>query len=247
MLQELWNGGPVFREEDGVQRVGADSVLLADFAVKSNLKNKKRAADLGCGSGIISVLLGIKEPGLLVDAVELRHGAAELARENAGLAGLSDRINVIEGDIRRHRSFMQSGAYDLAVSNPPYNPHGGGKSHSNPGLASARDDGQCTPGDLCRAASYLVRWGGSFLIVHKPERLAVIFRALSANGFEPKRVRFVQHAASSPPNLVLIESRRGGKPSLAVEAPLILTNADGSDSDEVRSIYRICGNVKKRD
>ena len=238
MVSELWPGGPAFKEEDDVHRVGADSVLLADFAAGARAANKRLAADLGCGSGIISVLLALNDPSLHIDAIEIRPRAAVLAGENAALSGLSNRVKIVEGDLRRHRDFLQSGAYDFAVSNPPYNHSGSGARHANSGLAAARDDELCTLGDLCLTAKYLIRWGGSFFLVHKPERLAVIFGALSANGFEPKRLRFVQHNASSPPNLVLVESLRGGKPSLNVGAPLILTNEDGSESDEVKRIYR---------
>ena len=239
MIKELWPGGPRFKEEDGVQRIGADSVLLADFACKTSVKRKYRAADLGCGSGIISVLLAYYAPELRIDAIDIQQPAVELALENAELSGFSDRITVIEGDLRRHRDFLQNGAYDLVVSNPPYNKHGSGKLHSNKNLAAARDDELCTLDDLCEAAGYLTRQGGSFALVQKPERLSDIFRSLTTYGFEPKRLRFVQHKQASPPNLVLIDSMKGGNPPLTVELPLILTNEDGSDSDEVKRIYRI--------
>ena len=239
MVSELWPGGPLFKEEGDVFRVGADSMLLADFAGKTLIKKKKRAIDLGCGSGVISVLLAWNDPGLHIDGVELSAPAARLARENAALSGFADRISIIEGDLRRHREMLQNGLYDLTVSNPPYNPHGKGKQPVNAERAAARDDAQCSISDLCKAAQFLTRWGGSFALVHRPEWLPEVFRTLSASGFEPKRVRFVQHTQSSPPSLVMIESRRGGNPSLRVEAPLILIGGDGRDTDEVREIYRI--------
>jgi len=74
-------------------------------------------------------------------------------------------------------------------------------------------------------------------MVHRPERLSEIFCTLTAHGLEPKRLRMVQYRQGSAPNLVLIEARRGGKPGLAIEPPLLLTNAAGSDSDEVTQIY----------
>jgi tRNA1Val (adenine37-N6)-methyltransferase len=238
MIDALWPGGPRFRDKSGVFRIGTDSVLLAYFAGASLLKKKNRAVDLGCGSGVLSILLAWDAPGLHVDGVEIQPDAALLARDNAVLSGVSDRIKVIEGDLRRHRELMQSGAYDFAVANPPYYVSGSGKRASNESLAAARSEELCTIDDICKAAGYLTRWGGSFMLVHKPERLADIFRAVNNAGFEPKRIRFVQHKHTSPPNLVLIESRRGGRPSLKIEAPLILANNDGTDSDEVNAIYR---------
>ena len=239
MTDELWPGGPRLVDSDGVFRIGTDSILLADFARSSGIKKKKRAADLGCGSGIISVLLAWNNPELCVDGVEINPEAARLASENAVVNGLADRISVINRDIRRHRGFLQAGAYDVTISNPPYYTAGSGKHPSSPNLVSARVEGFCTLDDVCAAAGYLTRFGGSFMLVHKPERLADVFRSLNSAGFEPKRARFVQHKHDSPPNLTLIESRRGGKPSLKIEAPLILANEDGSHSDDFKRIYRL--------
>ena len=234
MIDELWPGGPRFIDDDGVFRLSTDSVLLAYFA--KNVRAKK-AVDLGCGAGIISALLAWNNPEICVDGVEIASQAASLARQNAELCGLNARINIVEGDLRRYRELFKAGEYDLCVSNPPYFAQGRGKLSTNAGMIAARSEEFCTLDDICEAAGYLTRWGGTFTLVHKPERLAEIFSALSNTGFEPKRMRFVQHKAASQPSIVLIESRRGGNPSLAVEAPLILANDDGSDSDEVKEIY----------
>lgn len=238
MLQELWPGGPRFKEAPGVHKIGADSVLLANFAGAARLKKKSRAADLGCGSGIISILMALGDPGLYIDAVDILPDAVRLASENVRLCELADRITIIEGDLRGYREFLKSGAYDIVVSNPPYNARGSGKRAANTGLAAAREEESCTLDDLCRAAGYLTRSGGAFFMVHRPQRLAGIFRALSCGGFEPKRLRFVQHNIASKPSLVLLESRRGGGPSLETESPLILYREDGSETDEIKVIYK---------
>ena len=74
-------------------------------------------------------------------------------------------------------------------------------------------------------------------MVHRPERLSEICCAASAVGLEPKRLRMVQYKYDTAPNLVLIEFRRGAKPGMTVEKPLILANPDGSDTDEVIRMY----------
>lgn len=234
LYDELWPGGPVFIRDSEAFRIGTDSVLLSSFA---SSKHAKRVCDLGCGTGIISVLLAWNDANLTVDGIELRDDWAVLARDNTRLCGLEGSISIISGDLRRHRDILEAGAYDLVVSNPPYYAEGRGKSSGNDGKASAREERTCTIGDVCAAASYLTRWGGRFALVHKPERLAEIICTLRENGLEPKRLRFVQHKVSSAPNLILIESRRGGNPSLQIEPPLILADADGNDTEEIKRIY----------
>jgi len=237
VIDELWPGGPRFKDAKGVYRVGTDSVLLAHFVGSSGQKKRTRATDLGCGSGVISILLTWRDAGLRVDGIDIQPDAVSCATENADLSGLSDRIRVIEGDIRRHREFLQPGAYDIAVANPPYHTPGSGKRSGDASRSTARCEELCPLDELCLAAGFLLRWGGEFSLVHKPQRLADIFRAMDRSGLEPKRIRFVQYKKSSPPSLVLVESRRGGKPSLRAEAPLILKNDDGSDSDELKLAY----------
>lgn len=239
MIKALWHGGPQFKYEKGVFPIGTDSVLLADFAKRTQIRKKNRAVDLGCGSGIISILLALDNKQLSIDSLEIQIQAVRLAVENVRLSGLSEQIRVIEGDLRNCRDYLRPGAYDLSVSNPPYYEYSSGKSPKNDDSAAARGDVLCTLDDICKAAGILTRFGGAFIMTQKPERLAIAFQVISQYGFEPKRLRFVQNSQSSPPNLVMIESRRGAKPSLKIEAPLILKYDDGKDSDEIKTIYRL--------
>ena len=233
-INELWPDGPKFIQDENSFPLGTDSVLLANFA---GAKGAKRACDLGSGSGVISIIIGWNNPSIKIDCVEIQPQAADLSRRNAELCGLSERLNIITNDLRLHRSFMQAGAYDLVVSNPPYFPSGSGKSARCENIATARDERMCTLSDICQAAAYLTRWGGKFAMVHRPERLAEVICAMSKSGLEPKRLRFVHYRPDRAPNLFLIEARRGAKPSLTIEKPLILTDENGNDSEEIIKIY----------
>ena len=232
----LWPGGPRFLREEGAFKLSTDSVLLAHFAAKVRAGT---VFDLGCGAGVLTVLLQLSHPAAAVGGIELQEEAAALCRCNLAENGMSD-AGILCGDLRAHRALLKAGAYDLIVSNPPYFTPGSGYTAPDPTRAAARDERTCTLEELCAAAAYLCRWGGAFALVHRPERLAEVFAALGAHGLEPKRLRLVQHSAHSAPSLALIEARRGGKPGLNIEAPLLLTAPDGGDSEEVMEIYH-CG------
>lgn len=234
IIDELWPEGPKFIRDTEAFRLGTDSVLLADFA---SCGHARRACDLGSGTGVIALLLAWNNKHLSADGIELQPDWAEIARKNAQLNHLEERMHIITGDLREHRSLLKAGEYDLVVSNPPYYPSGSGRSSDLKVTATAREERFCTISDVCAAASYLTRWGGRFALVHKPERLAEIICALTQNGLEPKRLRFVQYKSGAAPNLILIESRRGGNPSLKIESPLILTDDNGRDTAEIKRIY----------
>lgn len=233
MFDELWPGGPKFKKAPGVFKLGTDSVLLAHFV---STPYARRCVDLGSGAGVLAVLLGEDIPGAQFDCVEIQPESARLSEENLLANGLSGRTRVFCRDLREYRDFLEAGAYDLVVSNPPYFSVGSGYTAPEEERALARDERMCSLAELCEAAAWLCRWGGVFTLVHRPERLSEAFCALTAAGLEPKRLRLVQHRADARPNLVLIEARRGGKPGLTVEAPLLLT-VHGEDSPEVKTIY----------
>ena len=230
---ELWPGGPRFLQEADSFRLSTDSVLLADFAANVRAKT---VFDLGCGAGVLTVLLRVSHPEARIGGIEIQPEAAALCRKNLAENGF-DASAILTGDLREHRRLLTAGAFDLVVSNPPYFAADSGYTAPEAGRAAARDERFCTLDDLCTAAAYLTRWGGAFCLVHRPERLSEIFCALSTHGLEPKRLRTVQHRSGSAPNLVLIEARRGGKPGLRLEAPLLLTDAAGGDSEEAKKIY----------
>lgn len=232
-FEPLWSGGPLFCQAEHF-RLSTDCVLLADFV---NTSSAARGIDLGCASGAIGLLLLSRSPKLHMTGLELLPQAAALAEENMAVNGLSGRSRVVNGDIRQHRQLFPSGSFDLVVANPPYFPLGSGAVSPDAGRAGARGEVNCTLEDICTAAAFLCRTGGSFALVHKPERLSEVLCCMSRHVLEPKRLRLVCHRAELAPNLVLIEGRRGGKPGMKIEPMLVLRKADGSETDEVKRIY----------
>ena len=235
-FENLWSGGPLFAQAEHF-RLSTDCVLLADFV---NTPGTARGIDLGCASGAAALLLLWRSPGLHMTGLEIVPAAAELARENMEANSLSERSSILCGDIRRHRELFRSGSFDLVVANPPYFPVGSGRTSADAARAAARGELQCSMEDICAAAAFLCRTGGSVNFVHKPERLSELFCRMSACGIEPKRLRMVVHRADSAPSLVLVEGRRGGRPGLRIEPALVLRNPDGSETDEVLKIYHRC-------
>ena len=212
-FERLWENGPLFAQAEHF-RLSTDCVLLADFV---NTAGAVRGIDLGCASGAIALLLLARTDKLHMTGLEIVPEAASLAEENMRANALEARSDIVCGDIRR--------------------PVGSGKLSPDAARAAARGETQGSMEEICAASAFLCRIGGSVNFVHKPERLSELFCCMTAHGIEPKRLRLVCHREGAVPNLVLIESRRGGKPGLKIEPTLILRRPDGSETDEVRRIY----------
>ena len=236
IYDDLWPGTRFLPASSGFP-LGTDSVLLSDFARGSG--RIRRVADLGCGAGVLTVLLLQKLPASTAFGIEIQPDAADACRENLKLNGLSDRAEIRCGDLRERGDLPEAGSFDLVVSNPPYFASGSGYTAPEESRAAARDERFCTLEDVCRTAAYLCRWGGSFAVVHRPERLSELLCAMTASGVEPKRLRLVSPRADRAPSLVLVEGRRGGNPGLTIEPPLVLQDDSGADSKEIQRIYHM--------
>lgn len=190
--------------------LGGDSLALGRFAT---VRRGWKVCDLGCGSGVLGLLLLDREASLSCTGVELSPAAADTARRTFAQNDLD--VPVVTGDLR-DRKLFPANAFDLVVSNPPWFPAGAGKSGG-----PARSEESCTLAELCAAAGYLTRPGGRFALVHRPERLPDLFAALRACGLEPKRLALIQHGPSSPPSAALVEAVRQGRPGLEVLPTLL--------------------------
>lgn len=229
----LWEDGPFFAQSEHF-KLGTDSVLLADFVKASSFKN---GIDLGCGSGILPLLLLEKTEKLRMTGLEIQEAAADAAENNISKNGFNERCRIVTGDIKNCRAMFKSGEFDLVTANPPYFAEGSGKTPSDPARAAARGEILCTLEDICAAAAYLCRTGGAFFLVHRAERLSEVMTKLHAAQLEPKRLRLICSKSGAEPGLFLLESRRGGKPGLKIMPQLVLHNDDGSETDEILKIY----------
>ena len=185
----------------------------------------------------MGLLLLQRQPDLHVTGVDIQPRAIALAEKAAVENGLTDRLMFQCADLRQIRHGFPTGRFDLAVCNPPYYPPGSGKTAADASRRIARSETEASLTDICAAASYLLRWGGKFCLVHKPERLTDTACALREAGMEPKRLRFVQNRPDTAPSLFLIEGCRGGKPGVDIQPPLLLQTDTGAPTGELNVIY----------
>ena len=215
--------------------MSTDSVLLSRFAV---LHSGERVCDLGAGVGTLSMLLSELKPDCSFTGFELSGEAVALSSsvlEENGFGNVEIRLC----DLRESDALKTQGKFDAAVSNPPYYPAGSGAAAKNAERMLQRSEATLPLPDLCRAAAGLLKYGGRFFLVHKPERLADLAFHLRENGLEPKRIRFVKKKADAAPSLLLMECRKGGKAGLQYEKDLVLCKEGGSPSEEYLQIYGI--------
>lgn len=213
---------------------GMDAVLLSGFA---HAGEGDEVLDLGTGNGIIPILLSAKTKAGHLTGLEIQEDSADLARRSVALNGLEDRIKIVTGDIKEAACYFKAASFDVITSNPPYMIAEHGMQGGNEAKIIARHEVSVTLDDVVNTAAKMVRTGGSFFMVHRPFRLPEIINVLCAHGLEPKRMRLVHPYIDREPNMVLIQSVRGGKPRMTVEKPLVIYDENGAYSEEMVRDY----------
>lgn len=211
-----------------------DAVLLAHFAT---VRSGATVIDLGAGTGVLGLLLLARGAGA-VTGVELNPYMADMANRSISVNGLAEQAKIINADIRDVAALLPSGETDLIISNPPYRPTGGGFVSPNSNVAMARHEISAGLLEFIAAARFLVKYRGRFAMVHLPERMAEILKAMSEAELEPKRLRLVYPGPDKKPKFLLVEGIRGGKPGLDVLPPLYVYGPDGGYSPEILAYYQ---------
>lgn len=88
-----------------------ETELLVDLALELA---PSAVLDIGTGSGALALAICDELPGCRVVATDVSAEALDLARENARLAGLDDRVELIAG------TWPSGGNFDLVLANLPY-------------------------------------------------------------------------------------------------------------------------------
>jgi tRNA1(Val) A37 N6-methylase TrmN6 len=234
-LDDLQCKGHVLLQDTKSFCFGIDSVLIAHFTAQT-IKKNAHIVDLGCGNGIIPILLAAKCDTLNITGIELNEKSAALAQYNVEKNVLETRINILHADFKNADAALYA-SYDAAVTNPPYIPVGGGAASPNNDMAGARHEIHATLKDVIDSAKKLLKNNGRFYMIHRAQRTAEIIAALKEASFTPKRMQFVHSSAEDNAAFVMIEAYRYGGDFMTVLSPIVIYDANGAYSDQINKIY----------
>ena len=212
------------------ERAGTDALLLADFAKDAR---GTYGADLGCGSGILLLLLLLGDDARRMTGIELRESAAASARENLRAFALEECGEIVRADYRS--APFADGSLDFIVSNPPYFPAGWGAVSPSAARAAQRTE-NATVFELCSAAARYLRPGGQLFLVHRAEREGDILAALRQANLTPVRRRDVFSAPGKRAPIFLLEAVKDAGETAVRHETILLRGANGRETEEYRKI-----------
>lgn len=218
---------------------GTDAYLLYAYLRR---KPNGKAVELGAGSGVISLLAASAGKFSHITAIEVQPTQAEICASNVVANGQPGKITTLCTNVKDLTSAMIGGEVDAVFANPPYMTVGSGKANLSDAKYIARHEVLGTVSDFASAAARVLKFGGSYYVVWRPDRLPALFHALMNAGLAPKRMTAVCADAHSAPSLVLVEAKKGGAADgFFFTKPLLLhENAKTSplvDTSDCKLIY----------
>lgn len=217
----------IYQDKDDFS-FGIDAVLLSDFA-----KAKKNHIDLCTGNGIVALRLAYLYKDASIVGADIDHKAIELFNKSIAINKLDERVTAMEMDIREVEKHFKKNVFDSLTVNPPYlNP--------KDNIASGdykRQELLLNLDDIARAASYLLKPYSKIYMVHRPARLVDIILSFKNHGINLRRLRAVKPFAEKKANMILLELEKSEKVGFDYMNELVVYNADGTYTEEVKEIY----------
>lgn len=211
-------------------RVAVDAVLLAAAV---DAPPGAAVLDLGCGVGSVALCLAWRRPDLRVTGLDREPVFAAGARANAATNGLSDRLQIVECDLRA----PLPGKFDAVAMNPPYLKAGTATVSAHPLKAAATAESEAKLADWIAAARAALKPGGILTLIHRADRLDDVLECLgrSFGGIvvlpvHPKRDRVAKR--------IILKAQLGSGEPMAILPGLVLHEESGAFTAAADSILR---------
>jgi tRNA1Val (adenine37-N6)-methyltransferase len=221
-------------------RFSIDPVLLAHFV---HLTKDERILDLGAGCGVMGLILLYRFRASISSLVafELQDGLAALARENCEANQFQKQMQVVPGDLRNIKEFLQPESFSSVVCNPPFYSNGSGRKSNNKEAEIARHQVMCTLTEIVSAAAIVVKNRGKVYLVYPAAGLGHLLILLEQNHLTAKRLQLVYSYPHPSMNarLLLIEATKNGGEGMDIMTPFyIYDKKNGPYSDTMQQLYQ---------
>ena len=207
----------LFQKETGY-RYNSDTLLLYDFI--SSFNPKGNLLDVGCGCGILALLLKRDFPHLQVNLLDIQEENCAIARANA-------TQNNIEIDSFTCKNFLESSfekPFDIIVSNPPFY-HAGSVKSDDDHLTISRHSSYLPLDTFAKHASKWLVNKGYFIVCYDAKQSDALIVALMNAHLKIEDMRFVHTKADNDASLVLIRARKNSKTMCKVHPSLTVMEA----------------------
>lgn len=212
-------------------KVGTDSVLLG---ASVNISEAFRILDVGCGSGILSLMAAQRNELCKITAIELDEAAVKDAESNFANSKWSERINL------QHIKFQifainTDSKYDLILCNPPFFSKSL-KANGNQ-RNMARHDDSLPHDEFLAGASKLLQKNGSIVVIIPFESQQKWLLEATLQGLYLKKQSVVKSSTTHPPHRLIVELTNE-KPFEIIDSEIIIYSEKGIYSKQYKELCK---------
>lgn len=176
----LPGGDYSIRQHPQGQPVTSDTAFLVDTVSRYETDSHLSMLDLGCGCGIIAIMMKIARPGWEITGVDIQPELVAIAGQNALDTGLE--IQFRPDDLRTLTAI--GAGWDIVVANPPWVPVTAGKISPEPVRALSRSEVACNASDVLAATERLLKPGGRAYLLYRRDRIDSVAKLAGEKGWD---------------------------------------------------------------
>jgi len=191
----------------------SDSIFLYDFI--STFKPKGSLLDVGCGVGIISLLLS-RDFTLETSIIDKQEKMLNYAQHNYALNGLKVKSHL--GDFTELKTRER---YDYIISNPPFYDASVQQSEDTH-LNIARYAHHLPIEDFMKTVKTFLKPKGWFIFCYDAKQIDLLLHHLKINGINPEKIQFVHSKLDRESKLVMIAARNNSKSMTQILPPFVV-------------------------
>jgi len=206
----------------------SDSIFLYDFI--SGFQPKGSLLDVGCGVGIVSLLLS-RDFNLSTTIIDKQKSMLIYAKHNYKINNLE--VDAYLGDFI---DFSEEKKFDFVVSNPPFYDSAVIQSE-NEHLNIARYAHHLPIFDFIAKVKKVLKPRGRFIFCYDAKQIDRLLHSLKDNKINPEVLRFVHSKIDRESKLVMISARMNSKSLTKIMPPLIVFDNKNSYLKEPKEAF----------
>jgi len=206
----------------------SDSIFLYDFI--SLFQPKGKLLDVGCGVGIISLLL-TRDFNIETTIIDKQELMLKYAEHNYEL----NQLNV-ESYLGDFTKLLNDKKFDFVVSNPPFYDENVTQSE-NEHLNIARYAQHLPIEPFIKKVKSVLKPRGRFIFCYDAKQVDRLLHTLKEHKINPEVIRFVHSKIDRDSKLVMISARMNSKSLMKVMPPLIVFDKESRYNKEPESAF----------
>ena len=206
----------------------SDSIFLYDFI--STFKPKGKLLDVGCGVGIISLLLS-RDFDIETSIIDKQEKMLDYAKHNYMLNGLKPYSYL--GDFVEHKIQEK---FDYIISNPPFYDSNVTQSEDIH-LNIARYSHHLPIGDFIPKVKQLLKPRGYFIFCYDAKQVDILLQGLREQGINPEKIQFVHSKIDRESKLVMIAARNNSKSMTKILPPFVVFDEQNIYMSKAQEVF----------